>query len=288
MISDPEAPVTVLVVDDSADIRMMLRLLLDRDERFRVVGEGANGEQAVDQARLLHPDLVILDRQMPVLGGIEAIPRIRQAAPGTDIVLYTAGAARDSEALALSAGAIGMLEKGAMALSVVEDLASLLVSRWGDEAAEVEIRLGPVPAAAARVWIQNTGRILEAVHDHPEVLGSPVPELLYRRFRAFLDTWAGVAEQTDTFFWIGRARPEEARALVEEWTRVDSMGDEKLAALGCSWSPAEGITFRDALNRAILSGLERHEGTRRLAQRLAGRGWAGRNRATESEPGAQG
>ena len=71
-------PVRTLVVDDSADVRYLLSTVLGRDRSFQIVGEAADGRAAIEEAERLHPDLVVLDRQMPVLGGLEAIPLIRE------------------------------------------------------------------------------------------------------------------------------------------------------------------------------------------------------------------
>src|SRR5579884_3158841 len=91
----------VLIVDDSLDIRTLLGLMLRRDERFEVIGEATDGRQAIDLAAKLGPDLVILDRQMPVLGGLEAMPGIRAACPNAQIVLYTSMADPETENMAL-------------------------------------------------------------------------------------------------------------------------------------------------------------------------------------------
>jgi CheY-like chemotaxis protein len=271
--------VRVMVVDDSPDIRMMLRLMLGRDERFHLVGEAADGVEAVEMAGELRPDLVILDRQMPRLGGIEAIPLIRQAAPGTDIVLYTAAGDEDSHRAATAAGALGLLEKQTMALGLVNDLVDLLISRWGDQGAEVEVRVGPVASASARLWLQNTTEILEALRAHPEVVGRSLPDHTYERFRSLLDIWSELARDTDVFVWVGRSRPEELEGLVEDWAFFDGMSDQQVAALGCHWSDPAGELFFSALTHGVIEALNRHGATRRLAQQLSEGPWAGRTGA---------
>ena len=269
--------VRVLVVDDSPDIRLMLRVMLGRDDRFDVVGEGSDGEAAIDLAELLQPDLVVLDRQMPVLGGIEAIPGIHEVAPASEIVLYTAAADSDVEGLALRAGAIGLLDKQPVAGGVSEALAEMLARRWNDPDAELEVKIGPVASEAARLWVANTTVIMAAIRSHPEIvwpaIGGPVAPELLDLFDSLLKSWGEMAATTDTFLWVGRMRPDETRTLVEEWARLDAMGDDTIAALGCHWSGPEGEVFFHALTQGVVGALAKHDQTRQLAERLVGRGW---------------
>src|SRR5207249_430087 len=82
--------VRVLLVDDLPDIRLVMRLLLEADGRAEVVGEASDGAQAVELARELHPDAVILDLRMPGMDGVQALPLIRDASPGTVVVALSA------------------------------------------------------------------------------------------------------------------------------------------------------------------------------------------------------
>ncbi|HVA42709.1 MAG TPA: response regulator [Acidimicrobiales bacterium] len=270
--ADPET-VRVLVVDDSPDIRLMLKLLLSRDERFTLVGEAGNGLEAIETAAFCLPDLVILDRQMPVMGGLEAIPLIREVSPHSDIVLYTAAAEEESEKAAIAAGAVGLLQKQTMALSLVEDLARMLVDRWDSPDSEVEVRVGPVPSSCARLWVSNSLAILAALRAKPEAIGEPVSPDLLDYFEGLLRSWDSVAQHTEVFVWVGRAEPEAVKRVVEEWARVDSMSDEKMAELGCNWSGPEARPFFIALSEGVIGALGRHESTRRLAERLAQVAW---------------
>src|SRR5437660_1683704 len=82
--------VRVLLVDDLSDIRLVMRLLLEADGRAEVVGEAADGAEAVRLAGELHPDAVVLDLRMPGMDGVTALPLIRDAAPGTVVVALSA------------------------------------------------------------------------------------------------------------------------------------------------------------------------------------------------------
>src|SRR6059058_5912433 len=158
----PDRRVRVMVVDDSPVVRFSVRALLDTDERFEVVAEGANGREAIDLAAEHQPDLVLLDRQMPVMGGMEAIPGIHEQAPHTAVVLYTAFVDGATAQAALAAGAADILEKGTSSTDLVDDLATILLSQWADPDA-ADVRVGPIDSAAARVWIDNTTTIIDAL-----------------------------------------------------------------------------------------------------------------------------
>jgi DNA-binding NarL/FixJ family response regulator len=103
---------TVLICDDSAVMRELLRLVLDLAPGMRVVGEAADGEVAIREASRLQPDVILLDLAMPVLSGLDALPRLRQTAVAAKIIVLagfsTATVAEQVRAL----GASSYLEKG--------------------------------------------------------------------------------------------------------------------------------------------------------------------------------
>jgi len=82
--------VRVLLADDLADIRLVMRLLLEADGRAVVVGEASDGAEAVRLAGELRPDAVVLDLRMPGMDGVKALPLIREASPGTVVVALSA------------------------------------------------------------------------------------------------------------------------------------------------------------------------------------------------------
>jgi len=111
----------VLIVDDVEDLRALLRIALTMRDSFEVVGEAADGIDAIAQAKAHQPDLVALDLSMPRLDGLEALPRILEVAPGARVVVVSGfDEARMGEA-ALRAGAVGYVEKGDI-FAVVEAL----------------------------------------------------------------------------------------------------------------------------------------------------------------------
>ena len=73
-------PIRILIVDDHAILREGIRSLLERQEGIEVVGEAANGEEALERAALLEPDVVLMDVAMPVMDGLEATRRLLSVA----------------------------------------------------------------------------------------------------------------------------------------------------------------------------------------------------------------
>jgi DNA-binding NarL/FixJ family response regulator len=107
--------VTVLIADDQEMIRQGFRLLLAREDDIDVVGEAADGLDAVDAARRLSPDVVLMDIRMPAVDGIEATRRILATGSSTRVVILTTFDEDDLIFGALEAGASGFLLKDAPA-----------------------------------------------------------------------------------------------------------------------------------------------------------------------------
>lgn len=111
MSQSVQRAIRVLLVDDHAVVRKGLRALLEHESRVEVVGEAEDGEQAFRAAERLRPDVVLMDLEMPVVGGIEATRRITAAHPELKVVVLTSHASEEDVFPALKAGAIGYLLK---------------------------------------------------------------------------------------------------------------------------------------------------------------------------------
>lgn len=122
----PPARVRVLLVDDTTEMRFLLRLGLELDGRFDVVGEAEDGDVAVQLADELRPDVAIVDLAMPRVDGLQALPRIRRCSPATRVVVLSAFSSRQMADEAYAAGADAYLEKGAAAEDVVSTIGSLV------------------------------------------------------------------------------------------------------------------------------------------------------------------
>ncbi len=113
-------PLTVVVVDDSADYRLMVRTLLESvSETMTVVGEAADGEQALALIRSLRPDIVITDLVMPRLNGVELTRRIRQELPQTKIIQMSSYTEDAYRLMASDSGADAFVSKQVIATSLL-------------------------------------------------------------------------------------------------------------------------------------------------------------------------
>lgn len=101
----------VLICDDHAEFRELVKSVLKREEHIVVVGEAANGKEVVDKALRLRPDVVLMDLSMPELSGLEATRRIRKASRHIRILIVSAFGGDQSVAPCLSAGASGYFQK---------------------------------------------------------------------------------------------------------------------------------------------------------------------------------
>jgi NarL family two-component system response regulator LiaR len=119
--SEPEGKIRVLIVDDHAVVRQGLRTFLElqddvspgdlSDLAIEIVGEAANGVEAVDLAHRLQPDVVLLDLVMPELDGIQATPKILERSPHSRVIILTSFGEEDMVFPAIRAGAQGYLLK---------------------------------------------------------------------------------------------------------------------------------------------------------------------------------
>jgi CheY-like chemotaxis protein len=112
-VCEDEGVIRVLLVDDEPDMRMLVRLMLERTSDIDVVGEATSGEQAVSQAATLSPDCLLLDYMMPgSFDGIETTRRIRaDHEPQPRIVMFTAYATPELRELATGVGVDLVLSK---------------------------------------------------------------------------------------------------------------------------------------------------------------------------------
>jgi DNA-binding NarL/FixJ family response regulator len=105
------APVGVLIVDDDKLMRAGLRAVLSSDEGIEVVGEAGDGRAAIDSARRLEPDVVLMDVRMPEMDGVSATREVLRAAPESRVVIVTTFEEDDYVFGGLAAGASGFLLK---------------------------------------------------------------------------------------------------------------------------------------------------------------------------------
>jgi NarL family two-component system response regulator LiaR len=106
-----QATIRVLIVDDHAIVRKGVIALLDQVENIDVIGEASNGKEAVDQVEKLAPDVILMDLEMPVMDGVEAIEQIISQQEQARIVALTSFATDDKVFPAIKNGALGYILK---------------------------------------------------------------------------------------------------------------------------------------------------------------------------------
>ena len=153
-----ERPIRVLLVDDHAVVRKGLRALLDRESSIEVTDEAEDGEGAVRAADRFHPDVILMDLEMPGIGGIEATRRIADMHPDTRIVVLTSHASEEDVFPALKAGAFGYLLKH----SAPEDVLQAIRQAYRGETV-----LHP---AIARMVLQELHHALNRNRQRPPIL----------------------------------------------------------------------------------------------------------------------
>ena len=151
--------IRVLMVDDHEVVRQGIRNMLDQTDEFSVVGEASDGESAVEQIQAIHPDVVLMDIQMPKLDGVQTVRKLRELGIDTPVILLSVFAKDEYIFDGLRAGARGYLMKDVgqvelmQAIKTVHEGGSLLqpviASRLAERIALASLRVPP-PATRVR------------------------------------------------------------------------------------------------------------------------------------------
>ena len=100
--------VHILIVDDHEVVRMGIKALIQQHAHLQVIGEASSGEEAVRQALILQPDVIVMDVRMPGMSGVDACRQIMQQLPSTRIIMLTTFAEDELLFSAIRAGAVGL------------------------------------------------------------------------------------------------------------------------------------------------------------------------------------
>jgi DNA-binding NarL/FixJ family response regulator len=120
-----EDKLRVVLIEDYKLIRIGIRMVLNADESLQVVGEGENGEQALEMVQTLNPDLIILDLGLPDTDGLQLTRQIRAFNPDVKILILTSHETEDSVIMALSAGANAYCLKDIVSNRLIEVVKSV-------------------------------------------------------------------------------------------------------------------------------------------------------------------
>jgi len=126
------SPIRVVLIDDADDLRLLVRMALEREPDFTIVAEAPDGESGVAAVAAHKPHLVLLDIAMPVMDGLQALTLIREECPGSIVVMLSAftGSSGAIER-AMSLGAHGYIEKGGGVPEMIADLRRVLAREFG-------------------------------------------------------------------------------------------------------------------------------------------------------------
>ena len=113
-------PIRVLIADDHSLFAEALEAILAVEERIKVVGRARDGKEAVELARSLEPDVVLMDIAMPVMDGVEATKRIRKSRATACVLMLTGSSSSDDVDRARRAGAAGYITKDRIASQLIE------------------------------------------------------------------------------------------------------------------------------------------------------------------------
>ena len=175
--------IRVVVVDDHWVVRQGLRLFLAQQDGIEVVGEAADGEEALAVVDALRPDVVLMDLLMPRLDGVEAIRRIRERWPRVAVVALTTVVEGESVVRAIAAGATGYLLKETRGDALVTAVRG---------AAEGRVELSPEAARRLATAIRPGAAAEPLTRREREVLGLLAEGLPNRQIAARL----GIGEKT--------------------------------------------------------------------------------------------
>lgn len=114
--------IRVAIADDVSALRRLVRLVLEGDGHFDVVGEAGNGEEAIEVVRQTRPDLLLLDLSMPRLDGLETLPQIRSNVPETKVIVFSGFTSDRMADSAKNLGAVKYVEKGATPEELVKSI----------------------------------------------------------------------------------------------------------------------------------------------------------------------
>ncbi len=188
------APHRVLIVDDRPELRLLIRSRLRMLPDIDIVGEASNGAEALVLVSALAPDALVLDLDMPVMNGDEAIPRLRALRPGLRILLYAADATR-VDRLGEAAQPDAVVMKGRPLGELVDELRALLAMSPFDV---LRVVLAPLPleeaVTAYDTWVGLGVRILESLVRDDQLVRNQLGGTTIEELQALMGLYAHLGD----------------------------------------------------------------------------------------------
>lgn len=174
---EPESmPIKILIVDDHSVVRQGLRMFLNLEPGFEIVGEACNGLESLQQVDQLRPDVVLMDLLMPVMGGIQAIAAIKRDFPDVEVIALTSVLEDSAVVNAVRAGAIGYLLKDTEADELIQAIKAAVQGQvqLSPEAAKRLIREIRLPESPEKLTERESEvlRLLAEGKANKEIAGS--------------------------------------------------------------------------------------------------------------------
>jgi PAS domain S-box-containing protein len=225
----PDTLPTVVLVDDAVEVRTLVRTQLRLSQRFEVVGEGGDGVEAVELARVHQPALVLLDVSMPRLDGLGALAGIREVAPGTRVVMYSGFDERGLAERAVEMGAAGFVDKATDIERLADELAAVLGDELPARAPHPEPGADDSAAAAGgtRVLTEHLERFREVFEE--AAIGMATMTLTGYVVRANAALAALVGRQTEDIVgasYVDLVAPEDVDGVRRVVSSIDVAGPD--------------------------------------------------------------
>ncbi len=156
--------IRLLLVDDHDIVRTGIRHIIDKENDIEIVGEAGSGEQGVKLTKELKPSVVLMDVNMPGLGGLEATRRINQSCPDSKVIILTVHADAPFPSHLLDAGASGYLTKGCAATDLIEAIRSVhQQGRYIGKDIAQQLALSLLPGAEKSPFDELSAREMEVM-----------------------------------------------------------------------------------------------------------------------------
>ena len=205
-MSAPGAPIRLLVVDDHAVVRDGISAIVAGEADISIAGLAENGEEAVAAFADLKPDIVLMDLQMPVMDGIDAITRIRERAPGARVIVLTTYEGDVQAVRALKAGASGYLLKSSLRKEMIDAIRAVHGGRryvLAEVAQEIAVHSADEQLTEREITVLSM------------VAGGNANKVIARELSLSEDTikahLRSIFSKLDVKWWASAVRPHNAR-----------------------------------------------------------------------------